>query len=202
MRLHVVKGCEVDGHRSLMNRAFALRHRVFVEEMGWERLRRPDRLEIDQFDHDEALHFLMMDGPTVAIYCRLLPTTRPHLLSDVYPQLAPRGIPQGPDVFEWTRMASPAQYRGDGQWTFGRGAMVRAVLEHCLDAGIETLSLQAHPLWITRFLRLGFSPRPLGLPCQIDGEPVVAFTVDVSDEVLSTVVAAGAGAEREIRSVA
>ncbi|TJX58638.1 MAG: GNAT family N-acetyltransferase, partial [Mesorhizobium sp.] len=33
-----------------------LRYQIFVEEMGWEDLRRPDGFEVDQFDHDEAVH--------------------------------------------------------------------------------------------------------------------------------------------------
>jgi N-acyl-L-homoserine lactone synthetase len=28
--------------------------------MGWEDLRRPDGLEMDQFDHDEATHHLVI----------------------------------------------------------------------------------------------------------------------------------------------
>ncbi|TIR63079.1 MAG: GNAT family N-acetyltransferase, partial [Mesorhizobium sp.] len=35
-----------------------LRYKIFVEEMGWTDLDRPDGLEIDQFDHDEAEHHL------------------------------------------------------------------------------------------------------------------------------------------------
>jgi acyl-homoserine lactone synthase len=37
-----------------------LRHRIFVEEMGWQDLDRDDGLEIDQFDHEEAVHHIVI----------------------------------------------------------------------------------------------------------------------------------------------
>ena len=64
-----------------------LRYRIFVEEMGWTDLDRPDQLEIDQFDHDEAEHHLVIRNGELAGYQRMLPTTRPHLLTDVLSDL-------------------------------------------------------------------------------------------------------------------
>ena len=34
--------------------------------------------------------------------------------------------------------------------------------------------LEFHPVWITRFLELGFDVKPLGLPREYDGDPTVA----------------------------
>ncbi|TGW07720.1 GNAT family N-acetyltransferase, partial [Mesorhizobium sp. M2D.F.Ca.ET.145.01.1.1] len=45
-----------------------LRYQIFVEEMGWEDLRRPDGFEVDQFDHDEAVHQIVIRGNEVAGY--------------------------------------------------------------------------------------------------------------------------------------
>lgn len=50
----------------LFEQSSRLRHRVFVEEMGWEDLRRPDGREFDQFDDEHAVHhFCIRDGVVV-----------------------------------------------------------------------------------------------------------------------------------------
>ena len=41
-------------YRDEMERAYRLRHQVFVEEMGWTDLAKPDGREIDQFDDKHA----------------------------------------------------------------------------------------------------------------------------------------------------
>ncbi|RUZ56377.1 acyl-homoserine-lactone synthase, partial [Mesorhizobium sp. M7A.F.Ca.US.007.01.1.1] len=80
-----------------------LRYKIFVEEMGWDDLRRPDGLELDQFDHDEAVHQIVIRGGEVAGYQRMLPTTRPHLLTEVLTDLSEGTPPSGPNIWELTR---------------------------------------------------------------------------------------------------
>jgi acyl-homoserine lactone synthase len=185
MRLLVIDGRDIARHASLMDEAFRLRHRVFVEELGWERLRKTDGREIDQFDVETARHFLILDEEdSLRVYTRLLPTEFPHLLSDAYPHLAPRGIPRGPQIWEWTRLAIDPKYRGDGSWSRGSGEMARAVVEHCLANGIEQMTWEGHPVWVTRFLEMGFWPTPLGPITDIDGGPVVAGVMDVTPDIL------------------
>lgn len=194
MSLIVIKGTEVAKHASLMDEAFVLRHRSFVEELKWERLRKPDGREIDEYDNENAYHLIMTRGGRIAVYTRLLPTIHPHLLSDVYPQLAPRGVPRGPRIWEWTRMTVAPPFRGDGRWTFLAGDMVKAVVEFALRHGVEAFTWEGHPVWLTRFLQLGFSPQPLGLPDLIDGEPVLAAIMEVRHEHLHGFEGLGIGA--------
>src|SRR5947209_11257592 len=93
-------------HRDLIEEVYRFRHRFFVEHMRWENLRRPDGREIDSFDGPDAVHIVHKDDTGVFIYTRLLPTTGPHLLQDVYPEILQGNVaPQGPDVWEWTRAA-------------------------------------------------------------------------------------------------
>ncbi|MGO7163528.1 hypothetical protein ACCS78_30340 [Rhizobium johnstonii] len=76
-----------ESHGQAMEKIWRFRHEQFVERLGWEALRRNDGLEIDQFDHDRALH------------TRLLPTTEPHLSSDVYPQIMKgQAWPRSPEI--------------------------------------------------------------------------------------------------------
>jgi acyl-homoserine lactone synthase len=75
MRIEVVERAGRAGRTSLLNQAFALRHRTFVEHRGWEMLRRPDALDIDRHDLESAVHFLAVECDRVAGYVRLVPGT-------------------------------------------------------------------------------------------------------------------------------
>ncbi|WP_244442351.1 acyl-homoserine-lactone synthase [Bradyrhizobium sp. OHSU_III] len=81
--LMVIPGSDIGRHAALMDRAFRFRHAIFVDEKGWSDLRQPDGRECDRFDDAYAIHHVCLRGDDIVGYQRLLPTTRPHLLSDV-----------------------------------------------------------------------------------------------------------------------
>ena len=63
------------------------RHRVFVERLGWQ-LNTAGRFELDEFDRRDTCYIAAIDADgTVVGTARLLPTDRPYLLADVFPQL-------------------------------------------------------------------------------------------------------------------
>ena len=101
--LKVIQGSEIGSHEALMDRVLRFRHAVFVDEKGWEDLRQPDERERDQFDDEHAIHQVCMRDDEIVGYQRLLPTTRPHLLTDVLSDLCKTKPPRGPKIFEWTR---------------------------------------------------------------------------------------------------
>ena len=182
--LHIVNGGNVAHYASELEQAYRLRHRVFVEEKGWQRLRSKDGLERDGFDDAYAIHLMIVEAGVVVGYSRLLPTSRPHLLSDVYPYLAQRSIPRGGDVFEWTRYCVAPRKRGDGAVGNTGSQLLYCVLDYAMSQGVAALTMQSDPLWITRFLDFGFHVEPLGLPQQLDGDLTVALCVHLSKEAL------------------
>jgi len=91
------------GENPLLEQAFRLRHSIFVDERGWEVLRRADGREIDQFDDEDAVHELALHDGAVVGYHRMRPTTRPHLLGDVHLHICERAYPRSPLVWEWKR---------------------------------------------------------------------------------------------------
>ncbi len=175
--LLVVTKRNVRHHRRSMEQAYRLRHRVFVEQLGWEALRRPDGREVDQFDTEDAIHLLMLEGDEVAGYSRLLPATGPTLLRDVYPHLAFLPAPSDPSTMEWTRYAIDPRWRGERAIDNVGSRLLCAVLAYAFQQGVERLSMQTDPIWIARFNDLGFAVDPLGLPTELDGAPVIAMTV-------------------------
>jgi N-acyl-L-homoserine lactone synthetase len=72
MRVEVIEPAGRADRHALLTRAFALRHDTFVEDRGWEMLRRPDALDIDEHDFGAAIHFLALEAERVVGYVRLL----------------------------------------------------------------------------------------------------------------------------------
>lgn len=105
--MRFTSGCSAELRQPLMIRMARYRHRVFVERLGWK-LHCRDALELDQFDRDDTIYVIAQneDGEVIGT-ARLLPTTRPYLLAEVFPHLlngAP--APDAPDVWELSRFAS------------------------------------------------------------------------------------------------
>ena len=113
--LHIVKAQNIHEYHKEMDQAYRLRHRVFVEERGWSDLARPDGREVDRFDTADAIHMLFVDQGEVLGYQRMLPSTKPHLLSEVLPQLCEEERPVGPNIWEWTRYCVAPSYREHGR---------------------------------------------------------------------------------------
>jgi len=185
--VHLITKQNLARHGDLMERVYEFRHRFFVDHLGWEALRRPDGREIDQFDTDACIHLVGVEGREVVSYTRLLPTTSPHLLSHVYPEmLAGATAPTGPDIWEWTRCAFDPAWREGHKGTDPITArMFLAVAEACLYFGFRALLVQTHPLLMTQIIELGWKARPLALPLEYDGKSVVPIYAGVTEETLT-----------------
>lgn len=186
--IRIFEKTSADTRPSELEQVWRLRHRIFVEEKGWHDLARSDGREIDAFDHDEAVHVCVMRGARVVAYARLLPTTRAHLLSDVLPELCRfRDVPRGADTMEWTRHCVDPDYRGG---TFAMGdaerELVLGLVEWAAAHGVDHLTAEGHPIWVSRLLRLGFGVEPLCLPTPIAGEMALGLHITVTETTLET----------------
>lgn len=84
-----------------------LRARVFRERMGWDVQIDGSGLEVDQFDLPDAIYLLACDHKDRVVgNWRLLPTTGPTMIRDVWPDfLASCPMPSDPLVWEASRFA-------------------------------------------------------------------------------------------------
>ena len=114
--IHIVTAENEFQYRNEMEQAYRLRHQVFVKEMGWSELAKPDRREIDQFDNKHAVHLLYIENGQVLGYQRMLPSTRPHLLSEIMPQLCEVERPVGSHIWECTRHCVAPGHRERGRF--------------------------------------------------------------------------------------
>lgn len=162
-------------NRAELEEAFRLRHEVFVEEKGWHDLARPDKREIDQFDDENAVHMVCKRDGKVVGYQRMLPTTKPHLLSTVLSDLCEGERPAGANIWEWTRycVAKPHRERGR-KLSPVANELLSGIIEWGMIAGVNHIIIEMEPIWLLRLVQLNFMVTPLGIPRQIDGEDVVA----------------------------
>jgi N-acyl-L-homoserine lactone synthetase len=62
--------------------------------------------------------------------------------------------------------------------------MVEDCTRRALHLGIRALLVEAHPGLITSAIDVGFHTRPLALPTEYGGEPVVPFFCEVNERTL------------------
>ncbi|MCZ8179471.1 MAG: GNAT family N-acetyltransferase [Rhizobium sp.] len=178
--LATILGADTRDYDELMEQVWRFRHEQFVERLGWEACRRADSREIDQFDGDEAIHLpLILDGEVVG-YSRLLPTLKPHLLSDVYPHLMDGAEwPRGQRIFEWTRCIAEISDKTISGVPISN-ILMTGVMEYCLVAGIDMLVVETHPKLVNLLLTTGWDVMPLAAPSVLDGSLIVPITAKPS----------------------
>lgn len=174
--IHVVTAANADAYADLMEQAYRLRHRLFVEVLGWQALARPDGREIDEFDDEHAVHLLAVQDEQLVGYSRLLPTTRPYVLSTHLPQLCEGPAPCADHIVEWSRIGVSETARTSGRRLNPVALdILTAIVEWCLPRGITHFVSEMPTSWLLRLLQLQVHAVPLGLPQVIDGEEVVAI---------------------------
>ncbi|MCB1445345.1 MAG: GNAT family N-acetyltransferase [Rhizobiaceae bacterium] len=182
--LRVITSDNIDDYPDLMEKVWQFRHVQFVERLGWTELSSRDGREIDRFDTEDAIHLIAEKAGKVVGYTRLLRTSGPHLLSDVYPQIMQGGAwPRAADIYEWTRCISDADAGrfGDVQASH---LLITGVLEFCLVAGIRGMIVETHPKLVTWMLETGYKVETLHTPQNMNGVPVVPVHIGATQAAL------------------
>ncbi|MDY8110741.1 acyl-homoserine-lactone synthase [Fulvimarina sp. 2208YS6-2-32] len=171
-----------------LDQHFRLRADIFVGELQWTDLTVKDGREYDQFDHRDAVYILAINaGEGVVGGLRLLPTQRPTLMSEIFPQAANMAdMPTGPNVYEWTRFFVVPHWRGEGRQSPVSGILFCGLFEYLLREQIETVRCIGETWWMPRFIGFGMSPRPLGIPIRHDRWSLTAFSFEPSHQALAS----------------
>lgn len=163
-----------------------VRYDIYVRENKWKNLKVEDGRESDQFDNDDASYILAIEDGKVVGGSRFMPTTKPHLLNDVFPNLADvRGVPRSPDIFEWTRLFAVAGKRDRrGENDNITGQVLCGGLEFLLGEEATAFTIVTEAYWLARTHRWGWKLSPLGMPALVEGEWLVASIVAADQESL------------------
>lgn len=138
---------------ALMERVWRFRYQRFVEQLGWEAVRRPDCWERDQFDGPAAVHLVLEHDKQIVGYSRLLPTSVPYLAADLYPSRT-ADLPTKRYPFEWTRCAAiSAASINDIK---ASDILMTGVLECLLALGARDIVFLTYPRVIAMMKRRGY----------------------------------------------
>lgn len=166
------------------------RHQVFVEQLGWELPCADGRFERDQYDRQDTVYVVARDESGAICGCaRLLPTTRPYLLGEVFPFLLAVDVPppEAPDVWELSRFAASTMTSGslgDESPAWAVRPMLASVVECAAKLGAKQLIGVTFLSMERLFRRIGVHAHRAGPAQRIDGRMVVACWIDIDTQTL------------------
>jgi len=185
--MHYVSGNSRSLEPAILAGQARYRRKIFIERLGWE-LHSHDEMEFDQFDRDDTIYVVShaMNGDVVGT-ARLLPTTGPYLLAEVFPELFHgKELPCSEDVWELSRFAAmdlslPSTIAAPLLQFSSPIAvdLLRQTIACAADRGAKRL-VTVSPLGVERLLRkAGFRAQRAGAPISINGRPIFACWIHV-----------------------
>lgn len=162
------------------------RYRVFVEKLGWH-LPTRGRLELDEFDRRDTLYVIARKrGAGLLGVARLLPTLRPYLLAQTFPQLlGEHPAPRSPHVWELSRFAAlDPDAPSCGIPPFGASPEALALLESAMNAAADMGAhdlLTISPVGIERILQhAGITASRLAPPVRLNRHALFACRIELA----------------------
>ena len=156
-----------------MDAMFRNRAEIFGERLGWEVVVK-DGHERDRFDDLDPLYLVSVDPETGTYWgsLRLLPTTGPNMLRDVFPQLLEEGeVVESATIWESSRIcaaAAPGQpQRTKNGVGYVLSELIAGIGEVALLAGLTQI-VSVFDARILRVLKaVGCEPEVIGRPQRI-----------------------------------
>lgn len=160
-----------------------LRRTVFRERLAWD-VNVVNGLEIDQFDLPGA-HYLVHYAPDgrVNACTRLLPTTGPYLLADVFANLVDGDMPRADDIWESTRFCADQETAPANIAAVLMAGMLEFGLFRGLQAYVSVSDIRMEPI----MRRAGWNPRRLGGTMETGTDTAAAEWLEVSTAFLARV---------------
>lgn len=167
------------------------RHRVFVEKLGWQ-LKTQNGIELDQFDRPDTIYIVCQDEYGQINGCaRLLPTDKPYLLGEVFPQLL-NGLPPpcSSEVWEISRFAAVDfnQPVTSVESQFSSPITVRLLQESiaCAIAHGAKRLITVSPVGVERLLhrvlrQSGYIVHRVGPPMIVGGHPIFSCWIELEN---------------------
>ena len=197
--IKIIEGVDRDRHPTLIDEMFRMRAAVFAGRLEWD-VTVTNGWEVDCFDAEDPLYLLSVDEGTGVLRgaVRLLPSTGPNMLRDVFPVLVPGGAPESPLIWESSRFAvNPAAFdtadRAEANHVVNRTTieLLCGIVEVCQRAGIEHIVsvFDARMARIFRSVNCAFDV--IGTPARIGTTMTYAAVFDMSDLMRERLAEAG-----------
>lgn len=185
--LHVITVQNANLYRHALLDSFRLRHRILVEKLGWEAIRKPDGIERDRFDNQDAIYLMRLnDDGDVTGTVRFLPTTKPHMFTEIFSNYCDKdGVLRGADIYEGSRFCIDRTLECE-ELRQVQDEMMCGIVEFCVVSRIRRMTLLTSTYLMNRCVAAGVNIRPLGLPRKTDdGSTSIACVIAYDRKALS-----------------
>ena len=187
----LIQAHEYHKHTDLLDQSFRLRKRVFADRLGWD-VSVSGHCERDRYDELHPAYLLWCDEDRRQLYgsVRLMPTTGPTLLYDVFRETFPDVCDLiAPGIWEGTRMCIDEDAVGrdcpDIRPDRAFCLLLLALCEAALANGIHTMISNYEPHMRRVYQKAGAELDELGRSDGYGRFPVCCGAFDVSHRVLS-----------------
>lgn len=187
--MRIVSGASEEISPDLFFNILNYRHRVFVEILQWN-IHTESETEFDDFDNSHTVYLAAQNEQgDIAGVARLLPTTTPYLLRDVFPQLmGGQPAPCSPDVWELSRFAA-VDFGSRSENTHCQVSspvaiqLLSAAVACAAGRGAKRL-ITVSPVGVERLMRYaGFRSHRAGPLTVVNGQPLCACWIEVDENI-------------------
>lgn len=163
-----------------------LRHKVFIARQSWD-VPHYKGMEYDHYDTPAAYYLTYRDtSGVVRGIARLLPTSCPYMLQEVFPDMVNRNLESSEKIWEGTRFAIDHDLPVDIRKKI-LNELVCAWLEFGILHNISEYWLLTQSFILKTFQKMGCEIEALGNVKKINGEKVLAASSLVSPDILKQV---------------
>ncbi|WP_037311843.1 acyl-homoserine-lactone synthase [Ruegeria halocynthiae] len=187
----VIDGINQHKFTDVLNDMFKLRARVFGDRLGWD-VNIKDGHERDHFDDLHPAHVVSIDDDGDVVGCmRLLQTTGPHMLADVFHSILDGEAPiRSTQVWEATRFCVDTKKlgrgRGENSVSYVTSEVMIGSFEYAKAAGVLDSIAVIDPVMNRVLQRSGNAPYDyLGSAKPMGKVVAMAALMDCSDERIS-----------------
>ncbi|WP_170358734.1 acyl-homoserine-lactone synthase [Ruegeria arenilitoris] len=189
----VIDGINQHKFKDVLDEMFKLRARVFGDRLGWE-VNIQDGREFDQFDSLNPAHVVSINDEGDVVGCmRLLQTTGPHMLADVFSSILDDEPPiRSAQVWEATRFCVDTKRLGRGRGKNSVSYVTSEVMigsfEYAQEAGVLDSVAVIDPVMNRVLQRSGNAPYDYVGTAKPMGKVVaMAALMDCSDERIQSI---------------
>lgn len=180
--IHVIEPCNAPDNNDVLRGMFSLRARIFKQKLGWD-VNVADGIERDHFDDENPIYVVHTNSANrVDGCCRLLPTTGPTLIEEVFADTIPDVAKlSSPAIWECTRLCVDSN--ADLSVS---AALISSIGKLALVSGVDTILGNFDRSMLQIYRRVGCEVTILGSTTRFE-RPVFLGSFPVSKTILDQV---------------
>jgi len=169
----------------LIDEMFRLRARIFRDRLRWD-VQVADGKERDKYDNEGPVYIIYTDSEAREVKgsLRLLPTTGPTLLADVFADTLPDAVHlSAPTIWECTRFCLDDKILDKQQSLFASAVLIAALGDVAIRAGIESIIGNFDATMLRLYRRIGCEVEILGSTSRY-GRPIYLGLQPISEPIV------------------